>query len=166
MLCDEAGQCVDEPDGCGDVSAKGECDGNTVVWCQGGVVESFDCEAQGKICGVKDDVGFTCIDPNACVPSCDAKICGDDGCGGTCGSCNVGSECLDGACVDPDPTDPTDPTDPVDPNDPSVNDGDKDKGENSGGCQTGSSPSPLPMAAWSLVLLLVLGLRRRRNSKS
>ena len=28
-----------------------------------------------------------------CVPQCDGKYCGDDGCGGTCGSCAAGQEC-------------------------------------------------------------------------
>ena len=45
-----------------------------------------------------------------CVPDCDGKDCGDDGCDGTCGTCNGGSfcegieTCQDGICVqDPAP---------------------------------------------------------------
>ncbi|MBT9554954.1 MAG: hypothetical protein IV100_02945 [Myxococcales bacterium] len=34
-----------------------------------------------------------------CVPMCAGKVCGDDGCGGTCGSgCSGGQLCQDGAC--------------------------------------------------------------------
>ena len=34
-----------------------------------------------------------------CIPSCDAKVCGDDGCGGLCGECSSGLVCEGGACV-------------------------------------------------------------------
>ncbi|MGB0589502.1 MAG: hypothetical protein ACPGU1_07475 [Myxococcota bacterium] len=37
-----------------------------------------------------------CVPP--CIPDCDAAVCGDDGCGGTCGSCAVGESCSAGAC--------------------------------------------------------------------
>ena len=29
----------------------------------------------------------------ACVPTCDGRYCGSDGCGGTCGTCGSGQEC-------------------------------------------------------------------------
>lgn len=35
----------------------------------------------------------------ACVPSCDGKQCGDDGCGGSCGTCPTGSVCQSNTCV-------------------------------------------------------------------
>lgn len=39
------------------------------------------------------------VDP-ACSPSCAGKQCGNDGCGGTCGSCNAGSACdQNGQCT-------------------------------------------------------------------
>ena len=34
-----------------------------------------------------------------CVPDCEAKDCGDDGCGGNCGSCSEAMACLDNECV-------------------------------------------------------------------
>ena len=37
--------------------------------------------------------------PDICVAACDDKACGDDGCGGQCGECEMGNECIDGACV-------------------------------------------------------------------
>ncbi|MDP7040854.1 MAG: DNRLRE domain-containing protein [Myxococcota bacterium] len=44
-----------------------------------------------------------------CVPSCNGKVCGDDGCGGSCGTCSAGSECSGGgeclAVCEPDCTD-------------------------------------------------------------
>ncbi|MCA9515863.1 MAG: lamin tail domain-containing protein, partial [Myxococcales bacterium] len=37
----------------------------------------------------------------ACVPACGGAACGDDGCGGSCGSCGGEQVCDDGACVTP-----------------------------------------------------------------
>jgi hypothetical protein len=41
-------------------------------------------------------------DTGACVPDCDGKECGSDGCGGYCGACDDPSpdECLDGGVVE------------------------------------------------------------------
>jgi hypothetical protein len=36
-----------------------------------------------------------------CLPDCDFAGCGDDGCGGSCGHCEVGETCLDGQCCRP-----------------------------------------------------------------
>ncbi len=33
-----------------------------------------------------------------CVPQCASKACGPDGCGGTCGTCPVGTSCVSGQC--------------------------------------------------------------------
>jgi hypothetical protein len=52
-----------------------------------------------------DATGDTTVTPDAagadsdCVPKCDGWECGDDGCGGTCGSCAGGEPCLNGACT-------------------------------------------------------------------
>ena len=34
-----------------------------------------------------------------CVPACGERLCGDDGCGGSCGECSPESDCIEGACV-------------------------------------------------------------------
>ena len=36
----------------------------------------------------------------SCSPACDGTQCGDDGCGGTCGGCQAGWGCVEGACVE------------------------------------------------------------------
>ncbi len=36
---------------------------------------------------------------DACQPSCIGRVCGDDGCGGTCGTCTDGKACQAGQCV-------------------------------------------------------------------
>ena len=35
---------------------------------------------------------------DGCTPDCQRRICGDDGCGGTCGSCGTGQSCVNGMC--------------------------------------------------------------------
>jgi hypothetical protein len=34
-----------------------------------------------------------------CTPACTGRDCGADGCGGSCGSCDEGESCQDGACT-------------------------------------------------------------------
>jgi hypothetical protein len=38
-----------------------------------------------------------------CTPRCRRKVCGDDGCGGSCGSCAAGQVCASGTCCTPEP---------------------------------------------------------------
>lgn len=40
-----------------------------------------------------------------CAPSCGGRVCGDDGCGGSCGTCSGGQTCSGGKCVTPPPPD-------------------------------------------------------------
>ncbi len=37
-------------------------------------------------------------DPADCMPRCDMRNCGDDGCGGTCGECTGAETCMAGTC--------------------------------------------------------------------
>jgi hypothetical protein len=39
--------------------------------------------------------------PCVCTPACDGAVCGDDGCGGSCGSCDGDQLCQDGVCEVP-----------------------------------------------------------------
>ena len=41
-----------------------------------------------------------------CVPDCEGKDCGEDGCGGECGTCNQGFQCGWGQCVCEEPQAP------------------------------------------------------------
>ncbi len=52
--------------------------------------------APRKLCGAHN----TCKN-NVCVckPACEGRACGDDGCGGVCGSCGFGQKCNNGACI-------------------------------------------------------------------
>eukprot|EP01124_Arcella_intermedia_P010820 TRINITY_DN17343_c0_g1_i1.p1 TRINITY_DN17343_c0_g1~~TRINITY_DN17343_c0_g1_i1.p1 ORF type:complete len:962 (-),score=178.67 TRINITY_DN17343_c0_g1_i1:58-2619(-) len=48
----------------------------------------------GKSCGVNQFPNIT-----KCVPDCTNAVCGDDGCGGICGTCSDLTGCVHGACV-------------------------------------------------------------------
>ena len=49
--------------------------------------------------GTAQDAGGTQDTGGACTPGCAGKKCGDDGCGGSCGSCGDNEECKASACV-------------------------------------------------------------------
>jgi hypothetical protein len=47
-----------------------------------------------------DDHGTYSFDVDCCLPQCGGKVCGDDGCGLSCGTCPGDQDaCVDGACV-------------------------------------------------------------------
>ena len=85
-------QCGD--DGCG--SSCGACSSNQT--CRAGsCVCVFQkclehCCNQGETCG---------RDGGCCAPTCGGRDCGDDGCGGTCGSCSAGTYCKNDRCQVP-----------------------------------------------------------------
>jgi subtilisin family serine protease len=41
---------------------------------------------------------FTNDNDCQCIPDCEGKICGDDGCYGSCGSCSSGTQCVNFTC--------------------------------------------------------------------
>jgi hypothetical protein len=47
--------------------------------------------------GMSFDSGFQ-WDTSVCIPDCYGKECGDDGCGGSCGTCAFGESCTYGTC--------------------------------------------------------------------
>ena len=85
-----------------------------------------ECELGEQGCSVQGTHAWTCIEPPgaqcrvrewssctsgcdevtgicdgvACEPSCQGKECGDDGCGGDCGTCGSGTQCEAGQCAD------------------------------------------------------------------
>ena len=70
-----------------------------------------DCGEYDPDCDIPDAGVYNCAGwqtcsaegvctPEECVPDCTDKICGDDGCGGSCGGCPLDAPtCLDGACM-------------------------------------------------------------------
>jgi hypothetical protein len=49
-------------------------------------------------CGGCEAVVYTADFCEGCVPDCEGKSCGDDGCGSACGACPAGCSCVSGAC--------------------------------------------------------------------
>jgi hypothetical protein len=86
--------------GCDGIDAAGACKDNVVLFCEGGDLYGLDCDLGGfAACGwVEGAEVFDCV----CVPDCSSgKVCGGDGCGGSCGLCTTGLGCApDGrSCV-------------------------------------------------------------------
>jgi hypothetical protein len=84
------------------VDSKGACEGDVLKYCAGDKLKVYDCQEYGKICGFDaDNNWYDCIEASgSCMPSCQAAVCGDDGCGGFCGSCAAGLSCTGGQCID------------------------------------------------------------------
>ncbi len=95
--CD-AGDCVIAPDGCGNITSVGQCEGDILKKCVSSQVIDIDCAATGKVCSFVPNAGvFDCVEN--CIPNCAGKVCGSDGCGGTCGACLKGETCDAGQCL-------------------------------------------------------------------
>jgi hypothetical protein len=56
------------------------------------------CFQNQSITGCASSVN-TCKGGGTCTPACAGKQCGDDGCGGSCGTCPPGSGCVAGTCA-------------------------------------------------------------------
>jgi MYXO-CTERM domain-containing protein len=100
-------------DNCGGITDIGCCDGATLKFCSMGELTEMSCAdtpscgwnngAQYYDCGsepVADPSGVNpMVCPGACQIDCTGKVCGDDGCGGSCGACDAGETCEAGQCV-------------------------------------------------------------------
>ena len=70
-----------------------------------GLFSAWDNEATAKNCKKlknkkkrKKCLAKTLPSSPTCTPNCDRKVCGDDGCGGSCGSCVAPETCQSGRC--------------------------------------------------------------------
>jgi len=97
------GECICQPacDGkdCGPDGCGGSCDecGANESCAQDGLCEC-DFESCGGPCCAESEI---CFDDTCCLPDCNGKDCGTDGCGGTCGACDPGQVCIDNLCPPP-----------------------------------------------------------------
>ncbi|MFV8816587.1 midcut-by-XrtH protein [Haliea sp. E17] len=84
--CDDGN--LQDGDGCAN-----DCTIEPAPVCGNGIEEVGECGTFG-----------TCqADCSSCTPSCNGLSCGDDGCGGSCGTCGGGTECSGGLCLAPPP---------------------------------------------------------------
>lgn len=120
----EGGRCVEIPcqpqceadQECGDDGCGGSCGECADGW----ICEEGFCTPPEAMCGDGTcDPGEDCTRCNddcacgegeaceagecVCVPDCTDRLCGDDGCGGSCGDCDGDFVCEEGACVPPPP---------------------------------------------------------------
>ncbi len=152
----------------GGLPYEGCCAPNdTLWWCEDAKLKKLSCAGKGP-CGWNGADGYyNCAtdggaDPTGtfprecppgigCQPDCDGKVCGDDGCGESCGACDAGLLCQDGSCVpegsvvEPDAGLPDATAEDVQGNEPPV--------KTKGGCSSTTAPSPV--AAWMLSTLLL-----------
>ncbi len=89
--CGPTGACESEDGGCGGIPATGECVSGTAWSCADGVPEREHC-AYGA-CALDPAAGAARCAEVPCLPSCFGRTCGDDGCGGSCGTCPDGETC-------------------------------------------------------------------------
>ena len=74
--------------------SSSSCDGS-LQW--DAAVVSANC-GSGEKCE-NGQLSCTVSSQCSCQPSCSGKQCGDNGCGGSCGSCPAGKSCSGGSCV-------------------------------------------------------------------
>jgi hypothetical protein len=103
---------------CAGVTFEGCCNGAMLQYCDEGILQEMDCsESPQGSCGWDAEGGYyncgtdgaaeptgaypyLCEGSGECEPMCDGLSCGSDGCGGVCGACEEGLQCIDGGCVD------------------------------------------------------------------
>ncbi len=105
VLCDDGIECTE--DSCGEIfgclpfpddDACDDDDPCTIDHCD---IES-GCQHGPAEDGTGCGAGMECVSgacTPVCSPSCVNKECGDDGCGGSCGTCGPGTVCAAGACL-------------------------------------------------------------------
>ena len=100
LLAAQAPGCIRQYDdfvGAQDVASDNRADDGNPGDAGGGDV-ALD-SAHTDVAEPKDTVHKDTVDVDICVPDCDGKACGDDGCGGSCGECtDCKSVCSEGQC--------------------------------------------------------------------
>ena len=95
---------------CENVTLEGCCTAaQELYYCENGTISTLDCGGGGSTCGWNAGASFydcnqsgadpsganpyLCPGESECTPNCAGKLCGGDGCGGSCGGCPSGSVC-------------------------------------------------------------------------
>ncbi len=171
--CSDDGDCKAP---CPGLPSGGCCDGDVLFYCDlmDGAEAQADCADEGQRCGWDPNVNiYNCVAkqagdpsgehplwcPGTCDPDCEGRECGDDGCGGVCGSCVPGFVC-DGEFTCSLDT-PDDDVVAVDSGGGGVGGGGSGS---SGGCSTtggGNRAAPLSLLLLALVMLALLRMQIR-----
>lgn len=87
---------------CDNACCYGTCYGEELCCPTGSIVCNGRCHAW-ECCDDGDCAANSICDPDThtcqCLPDCTGKKCGDDGCGGSCGTCPSGQVCSNGRCA-------------------------------------------------------------------
>ena len=98
-----SGACIQVPADCCSAAETPGC--ATSEDCQECVcgADDFCCTGQwDDLCAQAATTGCAeACECQACVPDCAGKLCGADGCGGSCGECAEGLSCVAGVCAEP-----------------------------------------------------------------
>ncbi len=101
-----------------------------------------------------------CLHGSCCMPDCEGKLCGDDGCGGSCGDCEP-----DASEPDPEPVHVEEIFDcgggSLESVEPVTVAPEQALGKNSGGCNAGHSEAGAVPAAFVLFSLFCVAIIRR-----
>lgn len=96
--------CPENAECCDGACCYGACYGEELCCPTGKVVCDGQCR-DWECCTNDQCAGNATFDPEShtcvCVPNCDGKACGDNGCDGSCGACPEGQTCTEGACTCP-----------------------------------------------------------------
>ena len=98
-----AGVCICLPDctgkQCGDNGCGGSCGSCNLA---NQTCDAGQCKCPGVYCGGQCCLQSQVCSPTGecCLPQCQGKQCGDNDCGGTCGTCPEGQICHTNTCVD------------------------------------------------------------------
>ncbi|MFN8662108.1 MAG: hypothetical protein U0075_09475 [Thermomicrobiales bacterium] len=68
-----------------------------VTLCLNGLTVTASSKKKKKL--LKQGATLGSCPPTGCKPNCAGKTCGNDGCGGACGTCEPGGSCQGGQCV-------------------------------------------------------------------
>ena len=104
--CDSGG----DTSTCGIAGSHSHPGADGLCYCDEGYDWADPDDPGNNSCGLVDggdaDVVSEPDSPGACVPDCADRECGDDGCGGLCGSCPAGQQCVGGGACVPDACQP------------------------------------------------------------
>jgi hypothetical protein len=106
--CESGESCKVCPGDCGACPGSGSCcEVHQNPGCNDPTVQKCVCDADIFCCDTQWDdqcvanvSALNCGQCGACVPNCDGKSCGGDGCGGSCGTCPAGQLCKENQCQD------------------------------------------------------------------
>lgn len=103
-VCSDASECSSGICAAGNVGAprcssdcSSDCACPTGYECSATVGGGSICFPGTNTCNTRD-LGVA-PDLGTCTPQCGTRVCGDDGCGGSCGTCSVGTSCMSGVCT-------------------------------------------------------------------